>query len=80
MSAAGQNRCGQPGRWRRIVKSRVLMSEEKAEINTVMKSMQAGYPQRAGRVDLVIERAKAMGVNGDPVVRQEIAKLLTLSK
>src|SRR6202041_4217258 len=35
---------------------------------------------RAGRVDLVIERAKAMGVNKDPVVRQEIAKLLTLSK
>jgi alkylation response protein AidB-like acyl-CoA dehydrogenase len=38
------------------------------------------YPQRAGRVDLVIERAKAAGLSGDPVVRQEIAKLLTLAK
>ena len=38
------------------------------------------YPQRAGRVDLVVERAKATGRNTDPVVRQEIAKLLILSK
>ena len=38
------------------------------------------YPQRAGRVDLVVERAKATGRINDPVVRQEIAKLLTLSK
>ena len=38
------------------------------------------YPQRAGRVDLVLERAKATGAISDPVVRQEIAKLLTLSK
>jgi alkylation response protein AidB-like acyl-CoA dehydrogenase len=38
------------------------------------------YPQRAGRVDLVVERAKAAGRNRDPVVRQEIAKLLTISK
>ncbi len=36
------------------------------------------YPQRAGRADLVIERAKAAGKNTDPVVRQEMAKLLTL--
>src|SRR5260221_2399883 len=38
------------------------------------------YLQRAGRVDLVLERAKATGRIGDPVVRQEIAKLLTLAK
>jgi alkylation response protein AidB-like acyl-CoA dehydrogenase len=36
------------------------------------------YPQRAGRVDLVIERAKATGKAADPVVRQEIARLMTL--
>jgi alkylation response protein AidB-like acyl-CoA dehydrogenase len=36
------------------------------------------YPQRAGRPDLIIERAKAAGKNNDPVVRQEMAKLLTL--
>jgi alkylation response protein AidB-like acyl-CoA dehydrogenase len=38
------------------------------------------YPQRAGRVDLVLPRAKETGAWSDPVVRQEIAKLLTLSR
>src|SRR5690242_2727692 len=38
------------------------------------------YPQRAGRVDLVVERAKATGRIEDPVLRQEIAKLLTIAK
>ena len=38
------------------------------------------YPQRAGRVDLVVERARAAGVADDPVVRQEIAALLSLDK
>ena len=38
------------------------------------------YPQRAGRVDLIVERAKATGRNTDPVVRQEIAKLLSLAR
>ena len=36
--------------------------------------------QRGGRPDLVIERAQAAGRNTDPVVRQEIAKLLTLHR
>ena len=38
------------------------------------------YPQRAGRVDLVVERAKETGRNKDPAVRQEIAKLLIMAK
>jgi alkylation response protein AidB-like acyl-CoA dehydrogenase len=38
------------------------------------------YPQRAGRVDLIIERAKSTGCNADPVVRQEIAKLMIMSR
>jgi alkylation response protein AidB-like acyl-CoA dehydrogenase len=38
------------------------------------------YPQRAGRVDLVIERAKETGRNTDPVVRQEIAKLMIMAR
>src|SRR5258708_32789717 len=38
------------------------------------------YPQRAGRVDLVMERARATGKIKDPVIRQEIAKLLIMSK
>jgi len=56
-----------------------IYEEERAEIATTMDPYK-WYPQRAGRVDLVIERAKATGRNTDPVVRQEIAKLLTMSK
>jgi alkylation response protein AidB-like acyl-CoA dehydrogenase len=37
------------------------------------------YPQRAGRPDLVIGRAIAEGKAGDPLVRQEIARLMELA-
>lgn len=37
------------------------------------------YPQRAGRPDLVIERAVAAGKADDPIVRQEIAKLIAIA-
>ena len=56
-----------------------IYDEERAEIATTMEPYK-WYPQRAGRVDLVMERAKATGKIADPVVRQEIAKLLTMSK
>lgn len=38
------------------------------------------YPQRYGRVDLIVKRAQETGRNNDPIVRQEIAKLLSLSR
>lgn len=38
------------------------------------------YPQRAGRVDLVIERARSTGANTNPIVRQEIARLICLHR
>ncbi|NQV58772.1 MAG: acyl-CoA dehydrogenase family protein [Alphaproteobacteria bacterium] len=53
--------------------------EERTELATAMAPYK-WYPQRMGRVDLVIERAKATGKFDDPTVRQEIAKLLILSK
>jgi hypothetical protein len=37
------------------------------------------YPQREGRVDLVLPRAKETGAIKDPAVRQEIARLMCLS-
>ena len=56
-----------------------IYAEERAEIATMMEPYK-WYPQRAGRVDLVVARAQETGRNTDPVVRQEIAKLLVLSK
>lgn len=38
------------------------------------------YPQRAGRVDLILDRAKETGRNSDPVMRQEIAKLMIMAR
>ena len=37
------------------------------------------YPQRAGRVDLLVPRAQAAGRTDDPVVRQEVAKAISLA-
>ena len=38
------------------------------------------YPQRKGRVDLVVERAQATGAVADPVVRQEMMKLISFER
>ena len=56
-----------------------IYDEERAEIATTMEPYK-WYPQRAGRVDLILQRAKETGHLGDPVVRQEIAKLMIMSK
>ncbi len=54
-------------------------AEERAEIATTMEPYK-WYPQRAGRVDLIIPRAKETGAIDDPATRQEIAKLMVMSK
>lgn len=56
-----------------------IYEEERAEIATVMAPY-TWYPQRMGRVDMLVERAKALGKYDDPATRQEIAKVLTLAK
>jgi alkylation response protein AidB-like acyl-CoA dehydrogenase len=56
-----------------------IYEEERAEVATVMAPYR-WYPQRAGRVDLIVKRAKETGKIDDPVVRQEIARLLTLAR
>jgi alkylation response protein AidB-like acyl-CoA dehydrogenase len=38
------------------------------------------YPQRAGRPDLVADRATATGRSGDPLVRQEVARLVAMTR
>jgi len=56
-----------------------IFDEERAE-NAVLNEPYKWYPQRAGSVDLVMQRAKDSGLIVDPRVRQEIASLLILSK
>ena len=65
-----QGHDGLPGR---------IYEEESRETATVMAPYK-WYPQRAGRVDLVLDRARVTGAIEDPVVRQEIARLLTLAR
>jgi len=55
------------------------IDENRAEIAELMEPYK-WYPQRAGRVDLIVERAKATGKDKDPVVRQAIAALLSLAR
>ena len=56
-----------------------IYEQEREEIAVALEPYK-WYPQRAGRVDLVLERAQAKGRNTDPATRQEIAKLLTMAK
>ncbi|MFO1015916.1 MAG: acyl-CoA dehydrogenase family protein [Caulobacteraceae bacterium] len=56
-----------------------IYEEERIETAHAMEPY-TWYPQRAGRVDLIIPRAKESGAINDPVVRQEIAKALILAR
>jgi alkylation response protein AidB-like acyl-CoA dehydrogenase len=56
-----------------------IHAEERAETEKANQPYK-WYPQRAGRIDLILERAKETGANKDPYIRQEIAKLMTLAK
>ncbi|NOT55746.1 MAG: acyl-CoA dehydrogenase [Deltaproteobacteria bacterium] len=53
--------------------------EERTELETANQPYK-WYPQRAGRVDLILDRAKETGANTEPHIRQEIAKLMILAK
>jgi alkylation response protein AidB-like acyl-CoA dehydrogenase len=53
---------------------------EAREEAAVLMAPYTWYPQRAGRVDLIIERAVETGRIEDPVVRQEIAKLMIMAR
>jgi alkylation response protein AidB-like acyl-CoA dehydrogenase len=64
---------------RRGARTGRIYEEERRELETANQPYK-WYPQRAGRVDLVLDRAKETGANKDPHVRQEIAKLMILAK
>ena len=59
-------------------KSRVI-DEAKAESQEHFK-VYSWYPQRAGRVDLIEEHARKKQCEADPVIRQEITKLLSMHR
>lgn len=67
-------------RWQQASDREGRCYEEEAEEIAHQLEPYKWYPQRAGRVDLVIERAKETGKNADPAVRQEIAKLMIMAK
>ena len=52
--------------------------EEYATEVAIANESYTWYPQREGRVDLVLPRARETGAIADPAVRQEIAKLICL--
>ena len=64
---------------RRGARTGRIYEEERRELETANQPYK-WYPQRAGRADLVLDRAKETGANKDPHVRQEIAKLMILAK
>jgi alkylation response protein AidB-like acyl-CoA dehydrogenase len=66
LGAAGDAAAGLA--WREAIAERVAAAEP-----------HKWYPQRAGRADLVTERARAEGRAADPLVRQEIARLTELA-
>jgi len=45
-----------------------------------MAKVYSWYPQRSGRADLVIDHARVAGSAADPVVRQEISRLLCMQR
>jgi alkylation response protein AidB-like acyl-CoA dehydrogenase len=55
------------------------LREAKAE-NDEWFSAYVWYPQRAGRPDLLAARAAAVGRSGDPVVRQQLARVASLQR
>ena len=59
-------------------KGRVI-DEAKAESEEHFK-VYSWYPQRAGRVDLTKDHARTKKRNTDPIIRQEIAKLLSMHR
>ena len=61
-------------------KAEGLVHEEYREELRIANEPYTWYPQRQGRVDLVLPRAIETGAIKDPAIRQEIAKLLSMTR
>ena len=53
--------------------------EHRAEVASLLEPYK-WYPQRAGRADLLLERARETGSGSDPLVRQAVVKVLTTAR
>ncbi|MGO9557775.1 MAG: acyl-CoA dehydrogenase family protein [Acidimicrobiales bacterium] len=75
---ANERRLASHGRvgGRRAPQGRV--QREAFEEATIQDEPHRWYPQRAGRPDLLVEHARLAGVAGDPLIRQEITRVLSL--
>jgi alkylation response protein AidB-like acyl-CoA dehydrogenase len=58
---------------------RRALQEARAELDEHFKPY-VWYPQRAGRADLLVARARAAGRHQDPLVRQAIARVVALQR
>jgi alkylation response protein AidB-like acyl-CoA dehydrogenase len=56
-----------------------IYDEVRAETAIAMEPYR-WYPQRAGRVDLIVSRARETGAINDPVIRAQIADLLIMAR
>jgi alkylation response protein AidB-like acyl-CoA dehydrogenase len=74
-SAFGRDRGGDP-----LARREGPIYEEYAEELRIALEPYSWYPQRAGRADLLLERARETGAIADPATRQEIAKALCIER
>ena len=56
-----------------------VYDQEREEVAIAMEPYK-WYPQRAGRVDLILQRARDSGAINDPVMRQHVARLMMRAK
>ena len=56
------------------------VAREAAAEHAIAAEPYTWYPQRAGRPDLVVERAVATGCNDDAMVRQEVARVVSMAR
>lgn len=75
---AHERRVARIGSRRVLGKGRAL-DEYRDELREIMEPY-TWYPQRAGRPDLLVDRANKTGASSDPAVRQEIARVLALAR
>jgi len=75
---SGAPRGGGPDSGGLVLEGRAV-AEARVEADEYLKTY-VWYPQRAGRADLVEDRARAHGRETDPLVRQEIAKLVCINR